>query len=376
MRRTKRLICLLLCTVMLLSSLLSLFGCNKRKYEPIESTAEEKRVVYTLSIGEKSYEVRYELYRALFLNMRGEYDGGDPSVWSGEGKDEYIAAIDSDILKRICEIYSAFALCDELGIDLYSSEVEDMIYSYLVMSIEGCDGVVGYGSYEKYLEELRKMNLNYGVQELMYRYSVAMDLIDDYYIGTYSSEDIVDSVTVGKLTYTREDVEAFYFGEGCVRVLRAAIDPSNYYEDQVQSKINGIYSLICEAAPLGETSVAYAMINNTTMPGPEVERGFIISRHNLDKAYYSEMTEVAFDLGQGEVSRPILVNDGQLMAYYIMYKAEKSEKHLNECYSDIAKAFLYNEVGSFLDQRATQLLSGAVSEDVLKELDRSSISME
>ena len=374
MRRTKTLISLIL-SLAILTLCLCATGCNRKKYKPVESTAEEARAVYTLTIGEQSYTVRYELYRALFLNLKSDFDGGDPTVWEGEDKEEYLNAINAAILDRICEIYSAFALCDELGIDLYSGSVEDTIYSYIEAGVEGGEGVVGYGSYEEYLAALKKMNLNYSVQELMYRYSVAIDLIDEYYIGTFDAESITDSISIGKLTYTREDVESFYFSEDCVRVLRVSIDPSNYYEDQVEDKINRIHSLICEAAQQGERQVAIAMINNTTTPGPEVEQGVIIARHNLDRAYFGQMTDAAFALSEGEVSAPILVFDGS-EAYYIMYRAEKSAENFSQSYSDIAMVFLRDIVGGYLDERAEELVAGAVAEPLLSELDPSSISME
>ncbi len=375
MRKGVKAVALLLLFAALLTLTLPLSGCKKRVYEPIESTEEEARVVYTLRIGDKSYEVKYELYRALFLNMKEEFDKGDESVWTGDDKEEYVAAIDAAILERVCEIYSAFALCDELNIDLYSSKVEDTIYSYLVMGVEGGDGVVGYGSYDAYLEALYKMNLNYSTQELLYRYSVAMELIDEYYIGTFDVEDITDKISIGNLSFSSEDVREFYFSDECVRVLRAVLDPSNYYEDQVAGKVKALRDLICEAAPFGEDAVARTMIGNTTMAGPEVERGLVIARHNLDKAYYGEMTDAAFALEVGEVSEAVLINDGDIMAYYIMYRAEKSEENFTECYSEIAYIFLSNVVGGYLDQRATQLLSGAEATDILKQLDRSTVSM-
>ena len=63
--------------------LAGLTACSGGGYEPVPSTDEEARVVMTLECDGKSYDVKYELYRALFLSHRDELDGGDRELWSG-----------------------------------------------------------------------------------------------------------------------------------------------------------------------------------------------------------------------------------------------------------------------------------------------------
>ena len=372
----KKFCTLLLLVALCVGCLMPLCSCKESKYERVESTDEEKRIVMRLELGGKTYDVRYELYRALFLNLKSTVDGGDETVWEGEQSEAYTEQIDALILDRICEIYSAFALCNAVGIDIYSSKVEDTIDEYIRADIEGGEGVVGYGSYEKYLEALKKMNLNCQTQVLLYRYAIAVDMLDEHYIGTFDAEDISDSIAVGSIQYTREDVEQFYFSDGCVRVLRAMVDPSNYFEHQVEEKVNAIRELILQAASKGESAVAAAMIGNTTMAGSEVERGYVIGRHNLDNTYYGGMTEAAFALSGGEVSEPIYVNDGSVEAYYILYRAEKSDSNFDECYSDIAYVFLRNKVGGYMDEMSLQLKEGARATEILEQIDRASISMD
>ena len=60
---------------LLLAILLSLLVGCKEKYPEIESTDKEATVVARLSVGENEYELRYELYRALFLTYKSEIDG-------------------------------------------------------------------------------------------------------------------------------------------------------------------------------------------------------------------------------------------------------------------------------------------------------------
>ena len=59
----KKLIALLL----ILAAILTLSSCKKNFYEPVESTELEATTVMTLKYGGRTYEVKYELYRAFFL---------------------------------------------------------------------------------------------------------------------------------------------------------------------------------------------------------------------------------------------------------------------------------------------------------------------
>ena len=48
----------LLSLLIIIATLLSLFGCGK-KYPEVKSTAEEDRVVITLEADDKKYEIKY-----------------------------------------------------------------------------------------------------------------------------------------------------------------------------------------------------------------------------------------------------------------------------------------------------------------------------
>ena len=76
--------------LIIVTLLLSLISCGDEEYPPVQSSELEKQVVMTVEYDGEKYDVKYELYRALFLNLRESVDGGDSSVWSGENKAEYI----------------------------------------------------------------------------------------------------------------------------------------------------------------------------------------------------------------------------------------------------------------------------------------------
>ena len=55
----------LICALLTVAMLLALISCGD--YEPVPSTADEARTVMTFRIEGEKYELKYELYRCLFL---------------------------------------------------------------------------------------------------------------------------------------------------------------------------------------------------------------------------------------------------------------------------------------------------------------------
>ena len=90
----------LLILLLIASLCLGFVGCSGN-YAPVPSTDEELKTVFTLKHNGETYEVKYELYRALFVALKPSVDLGDDSVWSGENKDEYI--------EKINEIFDTYA---------------------------------------------------------------------------------------------------------------------------------------------------------------------------------------------------------------------------------------------------------------------------
>ncbi len=336
---------------------LSLASCSCRKtnvYEPIESTEEEARAVMTLTAGDKTYDVRYELYRAFFLTYKSTVDGGDASVWTGDNKDDYINEINALITEQICEIYSVFALCDEIGFDIYSKDVENEITEAVRVGVEGGEynGVTftGYGGdYDKYLASLKEMGLNYSVQALLLRYSIAVDAIQEYYIGTRSADDITPDMGVGCISYTEADIRSFYYSDECARVYRAFFGAdSNDEEHAVWLKSRIEEAAASADSPEDKDSAVFSIIMNSTMLTPsEVENGYIIGRYNLD-SLYDEMTEQAFSIEQGQTSDYFRITTSDEDNYYVLYSLAKSDEHLADRYSEIEYVYLTNYVGKIL----------------------------
>ena len=367
----------ILAMVMLLSVLL-LAGCNGNFYEPVPSTQEEATTVMILKIGDKTYEVKYELYRALFLNFKSEVDGGDESVWSGADKDKYISEIEQIILDYATDIYATFYLAESVGINPYSDEIGREVNEYINASVEG--GTVngstyeGYESYEKYLEKLTELHLNYSVQSLLFRYSVVMDRLDEHYLGDYIDGEINEGDKGGALPLTEQLVRDFYNSDGCVRVIRTYVSESMSEDPNRPQYVRDAIAAV--AAGGGEESVRNAMISyGALIPIHEMENGYIVGKYNLDESFFGKMVDAAFELEVGEVSEVVTVHDGLEYYHYIIYRAEKSDEHFDANYSSIAYIYLKNEVGKSLNDAAKTMTDAVVRTEFLKNLSHSEISM-
>ena len=357
----------LLALFITLSVIFLLVSC-KNEYPPVESTEEERATVMTLSLGDKKYDVPYELYRAFFLQFKGEIDGGDNSVWTGEKKNEYITKIDKKIIEQISDIYAIFHIADSLGIDVYSKENEKTLDEYIKASVEG--GYVdelyfaGFdGNYDAYLASLKEMHLNYSVQRMLLRYSLATTLIEYHYKG--------DSEFTGALKYTRDDVKRFYDSDDSARFIKAYFSYEN--EAVTDELLNRVHEKL--AAAESETDAALIVINSTIAVGSEVLAGEIIGTHSLDPMYYSDLTDAAFSLDIGEVSDIIKIATGFDDSYYILYKASKSDEHFEENYSYIQTVYEDQLIGEEIFETKNALIKSVKYTDKLSTLDRSKITM-
>lgn len=358
----------ILAILILAATLLTLVACDK--YPPAESTGEESAVMLTMEIGDKKYDVAYELYRALFLQYKSEIDGGDESVWQGDDKEQYIEAIDKIVFERISEIYSVFYLCESVGIDLESDIVEETVESYIIASVEGgsVEGMIfqGFdGDYDAYLAHLKEIGMNYSVQELLFRYSVAYELLDSYYSDKSAGDGI---------SYTKEDVKAFYDGDDCVRVIRAYLPTVTESEKLINTyeraeKIRNGMSQLSD-----ENEIGTYIIGNT-LENESIRDGMVIGKYSLDPAYYAELTEAAFALGLYETSDVIEVITVTSNGYFILFKADKTDDHFDECYSDVEAAYIQNLIGKNLDEIKTNLIASIKTTSKFDGLDRATIGM-
>ena len=359
----------LISIIMILATLLGLTSCNK--YKPVPSTEEESRVVMTLTLDGEKYEVKYELYRAMFLTYKSFVDGGDPSVWSGADSAEHVANIQSLIISRITDIYAALHHAKKLGIDLYSKTVKNQIKEYVKLSVEGGvyngEAIIGYGDYDSYLNSLAAMGMNYSVSELLYRYNIAIDLIREHYAGTLN--EIGTAYEGGALQYTEEDVRAFYFGEDSVRYMSAFIQ-SEYPDAKSRADV---IRIAMQGHEGDDDKVAATIIGNTISSVTDVKNGVLIGRYNLDEENYGDITKAAFATPMGRVSEVIEVYSGAAAGFYILYPIAKDEEHFEANYAEIALTYVENEMGKQLEGVQAALTESIGVTDVFRGIDHANI---
>nr|MBQ8891102.1 hypothetical protein [Clostridia bacterium] len=365
---------------LLLAILLSLLVGCKEKYPKIESTDEEARVVATLSVGDWEYELKYELYRALFLTYKSEVDGGDPTVWYGDEKEKYIKEISEIIFGRAAEIFAVFELARRIGVDPYSKDIEKKIEQMIEVSVEG--GVydnkefAGFGGdYDEYLDSLASLYHNYSTSVLLLRQELLRAELDRHYIGAITPEEIASgSLSSGAIKYDREIIRSFYDSEDCARVLITYVQDNT--GSGAEARAESIRLEALEAAEGGEGEVRALFIDrgSPTAAG-ELIKGVLVAEHSLSYDY-TELAEAALLLevgGVSEVVKTYSASDG--VRYQIIYRAEKTNEFFDECYTEIVRSYLYDAVGGMIKLVEDELKASVTLTQAGEEIIHSEIKM-
>lgn len=360
--------------IIIILSILCLGSCGE-KYKPVKSTKEEARVVATLTLDGEKYEIKYELYRALFLNCKELVDGGDASVWSGDKSSEYVDKINEMIFERAAEIYSVLHLGGELGIDPYSKEINEAVTEYVRIGVEGNGAdIEGHRSYDEYLESLKAKGMNYSVHDLLYRYSIVLEKIEEYYKGT--SDQALGQLP-GEFEIKRENVKAYYDSDECVRIFHLYYaDGQNPYEMSIYKAGLENATDYLDAALYIINNMPHIVYSDLILDSPKnAIAGIMLGKYTLDERIYSEYISTAFYLSAGEVSDIITVTDGG-KTHYIIYKLAKDNTHFDNSYEAIKNSYIDNEIGKRIDTYKAGLQSSVSLTSKYGEITHGSISMD
>ena len=359
----------LLSLILIICTLLTLASCSDKTYEPVPSTDEEKTVLMTFSFEGEKYELKYELYRALFLNHSAEYDKGDKSFWATPEAEDAKREINATVTSLALDIFAALHLSKKIGYDPYSANAEKRIEEYVKESVEGSDTIVGFGGdYDKYLESLKSMNLNYSVQTLMLRYSIACEKINEYYRGTADVDAPTPDMEAGALEYTKDDVLAFYRGEDSSRISIVVFNADYISREKVEERRDKLDSF----ASLGD-ALNYAA--SFTPGDPEdVINGALIGR-NSSSTFYSEVTDAAFSMDVGDVSPVIHVVTDKSSEYWIVIKMDKTDSYVDENYEAVENIYVSQRINEIIDGVKISLAENKAEKDAFATLDHSKISM-
>lgn len=359
--------------ILALASLFSLAACgDKSEYPPVESTEEESRVLMTFSYEGEDYELKYELYRALFLNFKGEYDGGDSAFWNTEAAEEAKALINDKIVSFASEIFATVHIAKKIGFDPYSKDADKKVAEYVKLSVEGSEdgSTSGFGGdYDAYLQSLKEKNLNYSASVLLIRYALAYDAVVEYYKGTASKDNPTADMKDGALNFTRDDVKSFYESEDSARVSVITIN-SDYIDKEIAEQRRS------EIASAGSRASALSLAVQMTASIPDdVFSGVLIGSRSLDSAYFGEVTKAALALSVDETSELIEVSTDSVSEYWILYGLEKSDEYFEEYYDSIEETYVAQRIGEIIENAKNEIERSASETKDLKALNYSSVSM-
>ncbi len=354
------------------ASLLTIVSCAK--YKPVKSTKEEKRVVMTMSLGDEKYEVKYELYRALFLNYKSKVDGGDASVWTGADKEKYINEINSMIKADAAKIFAAFYICRVgVGFDVYSNKADKLVRQYVEESVDGTGAASGFGSYDAYLAHLKSINLNYSVQDLMYRYYIALDKISAFYGGADDDPTTDDDETVHPYyDATPDNVRAFYYSSSFKRVFYA------YFAENSEKNPLDVKEMMESAKDDGINALKQLIGSHTATPGNDIQTGLFISKNTFNNPLHELMSSHIFGLEDGEMSEVLDISatgDSTIDGKYILFAAEKNEEDFERFYLQIKTAYISDLIAELINSHANALEAVAKFEEEYRSISHSDISM-
>jgi hypothetical protein len=356
---------------MLLSLFISLVSCKgENKYPPRESTEEEASTVMTMQLDGKTYDIKYELYRALFVSYADEFDGGDRSFWASEESAEAKRKINERIVEYAADIYAVLHHAEKLGLEPYSKKNDEIIAEHIRRGVEGSaeHAIEGFGGdYEAYLEWLSYMGLNYSAHTLILRYAIVYDDIITYYSGTVDSENPTLNMSDGALEYTDEDVLKFYNSSDCVRV--SVIELNSAYIDRktAEERRNKIAAFTDT-----EDALNYA-VSLTAGLASDIIDGVVIGSVSLDSAYYGDVTEAAFNLRLGETSEVIDVFTDLTEEYWILYRQDKTEEFYESHKTDIENVYRAQKINEIILGVKDSLIKSVSEKDAFASVDLSKI---
>ena len=271
----------------------------------------------------------------------------------------------------LAEIYSVLHLAKDIGFDPYSSMADERVKEYIVGAVEGDENQLGHGSYDKYLESLKKNNLNYSVATLLLRYAMAEEAIFKYYRGEV---DPVKGQLDGEFEYTEKEVEDYYYSNDCRRILQA------YFQTDVKTP-KEIAEYRAHLSSFDDDLALAAYIIGSTMAteGDLIKDGKVsgitVGKTELHANEYADYVSTIFSLEAGELSEAVLVENSSADGYYIIYALEKNADHLESAYSDIRNSYLDNVLGGVLKNISKALVESVSYTKEYSAIDHNNISM-
>lgn len=347
-------------SLILVILIFALFSCSDDKYEPAQSTEEESKVIYTLEIEDEKYEIRYELYRFLFLTNKGAIDGGNSDVWSGPDAKSYIDKMDAVIIGEAAEIFSVLHLANNIGFDPYSDKADYEVEQMFLNDINSCSGENEEERYTSFLKGIKQKYLNHSTADLLYRFALSEKAIDEYYRTKYD--------------YTEDNVKEFYFSDGCARILQAYFQAGVKSYSEVQLYRNELMNSKNEMA-LAIKIIGSTAANETDLIDQGELSGIILGKRSLSQREYADYVNEIFSTPDETMTPVITLKNTNADGYYLVYRLAKTNDHFEKFYPAIANAYIDDIVGGTLGGMENALVESCTPEPGYDTIVHAEISM-
>ncbi len=335
-----------------LALLLSAVGCG---YAPVRSTEEERATVLTLDGS--TYSVPYELYRFYFLSELS-LTGKKPAELSETERAELLATLRARVLEELAAVYAVFSLSAKHDLDPEDGEMDDAVDEGIIAAVEGNDQYLGYGDFDTYLAEIKKLYMNDSVFRFLLRYQAV-----EARLGAALRDR-------GVIASDRETVTAYMQSDACVRASWIYI-PYTQLAAYSEAQLNAMAER-AQAADDAEFLKMTHQVLPDTYSDAELDRGFYLGKYQLDP-YYQNLTDTVFSLSMGETSGWVDAADGR----YLVRRLPKDEAYLGDekNLADFTEYYLLNTFYGMLHEESLRLSTTVAYLPLFEELTLDTVIM-
>lgn len=357
-----RLFCIL-CAILLCCAPLLSCKKNTARYAPIASSKTDATVL----LRADGDEMRYELFRYLFLSRHTDYDGGDPARWDAEDGAALWETARAATVRQMCDIYATFRIASRYGIDPWGDDMDNRIGEYVTADIDGgwINGVsvTGCGSVDAYVARLAENYLTDAVNRLLYRQVLTLGDLYDQIVNRYAE---------GTVPVTDAMLTMFLAGDTCIHYNQVYLPDSAFGGDRsaTRSRAKEIRRDMAAATDydgLIRAGFRYSYADdNSLAPVSVLEGGLWIGKYSFDSTYSAALTSALFTLRPGEISEIVETSDG----CYILYGMEKTGDlpQDRDGYETIRALYLKEIYCREIAEMTDAMVSGLTVTDAFKRL--------
>ncbi len=293
--------------LLLFAVLLAGSGCGNDK-KLLQSTKEEKKTVMTVG----DYEVPYELYRYVVLNIKDAYEvGRDGDIWLGEEGAALLDRLEEDVSDTIARLYTPFLLAEDY--DIHTDD--ELIVDSVELAMESIYESYEY-DYKAYDQAISEVYMNDGVYRLISLNEVV------------SAELFHAMLRKGEIEDDEAALEEIFRSDAFIRVKQILISATNGKSDEENRALARDLLAQLENGASFETLLKEYGQDLTMFNNPD-------GMYMMRGSYYTAFEDAAFALAVGEISGVVETPAG----FSIIRRYEKEETYLTAHFDDLTAAY-------------------------------------